>query len=68
LVAGKPNIGGAATGWLHTEVPVRPFQLVKLWIALWDSADPWLDSTVLLDNFRFSAAPPQTGTRPIVGQ
>ena len=64
-LAGRSNIGGAATGWLHTEVPVRPFQRIKLWIALWDSADPWLDSTVLLDNFRFSAAPPRTGTRPI---
>lgn len=60
-----PNIGGAATGWLHTEVPVDPGRQFKLRFLLWDSGDPLLDSTVLLDNFQFLARPPTIGTRPI---
>jgi hypothetical protein len=64
LRQGEEDLGGAATGWLQTEVPVRASQIVDLHIALWDSGDPLLDSTVLLDNFRFLTTPPQPGTRP----
>lgn len=50
----KPDIGGAATGWLRTEVPLEPEdEIIELVFRLWDSGDPLLDSTVLLDNFRF---------------
>jgi hypothetical protein len=68
LSAQTPNIGGASTGWLHTEVPVAPLTEVTLTFRLWDSGNPLLDSTVLLDNFRFLAAAPQTGTRPITSR
>jgi hypothetical protein len=59
------DIGGASTGWLHTDVPVQPGKIVTLRFVLWDSADPLLDSTVLIDNFRWSLDSPQLGTRPI---
>jgi hypothetical protein len=59
------DLGGAGTGWLHTDVPVKPGKLVTLRFVLWDSQDPLLDSTVLLDNFQWSLEAPQIGTRPI---
>lgn len=45
----------AATGWLETISPVTPGSIVKLRFAIWDVGDHVLDSSVLLDNFRFSA-------------
>lgn len=57
VTVAKPNIGGASTGWLHTEVPVAPYSVVELVFRLWDSGDPLLDSTLLLDNFRFLTGP-----------
>jgi hypothetical protein len=62
--AGAKDIGGAATGWLHTEMPVRAGKVFKLRFVLWDSGDPLLDSTVLLDNFQFLQTPTATGTMP----
>ncbi len=59
------DLGGAGTGWLHTDVPVKPGKLVTLRFVLWDSQDPLLDSTVLLDNFQWSLEAPEIGTRPI---
>jgi hypothetical protein len=58
------QLGGASTGWLHTEVPVRPGAVFTLRFALWDSGDPLLDSTVLLDALHFIATPPKLGTKP----
>ena len=59
----KPDIGGAATGWLRTEVPLRAEdEIIELVFRLWDSGDPQLDSTVLLDNFRFLTG--ATGSGP----
>jgi hypothetical protein len=64
VIDNQENIGGAATGWLHTEIPVPPLTDITLRFVLWDSGDPLLDSTVLVDNFRFVATPPESGTRP----
>ena len=61
---GAAPIGGASTGWLHTEVPVVPGGVFKLRFALWDSGDPLLDSSVALDALRFIARPPVIGTKP----
>jgi hypothetical protein len=44
----------AATGWLTTNVPVSPGATFRLRFVIWDAGDPMLDSTVLIDNFRFS--------------
>lgn len=57
----------AATGWLETVAPVEtPGGEIKLRFAIWDSGDGDLDSTVLLDNFRFDNAPATTQTIPVV--
>lgn len=66
LVAGEQNLGGASTGWLHTQMPVTPGKTFKLRFVLWDSGDPLLDATVLLDNFGFLEAAPSAGTTPII--
>ena len=52
----------AATGWLVTSAPVAPGSIVTLRFAIWDSGDPVLDSTVLIDNFEWSVDP---ATQPI---
>ena len=45
----------AATGWLTTESPVAPGSMIRLRFAIWDVGDAQSDSTVLIDNFRWSA-------------
>jgi hypothetical protein len=60
-----PDLGGASTGWLHTVVPVPPGKVVSVRFVLWDSGDPLLDSSVVLDNFQWSLEMPQVGTGPI---
>lgn len=60
------DIGGASTGWLHTIVPVEAGKLLTVRFVLWDSGDPRLDSTALVDNFSWSlASPREPGTSPI---
>ncbi len=58
---------GAATGWLTTSAPVKGGSEITLRFAVWDSGDGGFDSTVLLDNFRWSAdetGAPQTTPIP----
>ena len=43
----------AATGWLRTTVPVVPGEPFTIRFAIWDAGDEVLDSTVLLDDFRW---------------
>jgi hypothetical protein len=52
-----------ATGWLVTRANVVPGSVMRVRFAVWDSADGNLDSTVLLDDFRWSAAE-GAGTEP----
>jgi hypothetical protein len=52
----------AATGWLMTQAPVTPGSIITLRFAIWDSGDGSLDSTVLIDNFEWSA---EAATQPI---
>jgi hypothetical protein len=61
--------GGASTGWLRTSVPIKPSQFMTLRFVLWDSGDPLLDSTVVLDNFQWVVkdAPSDAVTTPIAG-
>ncbi|MCC6669258.1 MAG: choice-of-anchor L domain-containing protein [Polyangiaceae bacterium] len=47
--------GHAATGWLETVSPITPGGEMILRYAVWDAGDHILDSTVLVDNFKFSA-------------
>jgi hypothetical protein len=58
--------GHAATGWLETQSPVEPGSEITLRFAIWDMGDPDWDSTVLVDNFKFSADEATgTTTKPV---
>lgn len=55
---------GAATRWLEVRVPATAGSRVELRIALWDSGDGVLDSTLLVDGFRWlTDAPSSAETR-----
>tara|TARA_R110002096_G_scaffold44526_8_gene120205 strand:+ start:9631 stop:11025 length:1395 start_codon:yes stop_codon:yes gene_type:complete len=45
--------GGGGTGWLTTTAPVVPGEKINLTFMIFDEGDRILDSTVLLDNFRW---------------
>jgi len=55
----------AGTGWLVTQAPAKPGDVITLTFAIWDSGDPNLDSTVLLDKFEWSNDEKNTGTAPV---
>lgn len=46
---------GGATDWLYTTAPVVGGEEVTLRFVTWDQGDQFWDSTVLLDNFKWSA-------------
>jgi hypothetical protein len=50
---GEPTNG--ATGWLETAAPVIPGETITLQFMIWDTGDHVLDSTVLLDDFKWDA-------------
>jgi hypothetical protein len=56
--------GHAATGWLTTSAPVKPGSEITLRFAIWDSGDGRLDSTVLIDDFKFLLEAAETETKP----
>jgi hypothetical protein len=51
---GQLSTGGGATGWLTTQAPVAPGEVMTLEFLIWDTGDPKFDSTVLLDGFRWT--------------
>ncbi len=55
----------AATGWLETTAPVTPGSQITLLFTVWDSGDGVLDSTTLIDNFKFDVDESSTGTAPV---
>lgn len=58
--------GSGATGWLETKAPIEaPGSEITLHFAVWDSGDGVLDSTTLIDNFKFEADTTTTGTNPV---
>ncbi|MFH1132319.1 MAG: choice-of-anchor L domain-containing protein, partial [Pseudomonadota bacterium] len=56
---------GGSTGWLITKAPVEPGEIITLIFSIFDKGDDILDSTVLIDNFRWHLNPAQTGTEPV---
>jgi hypothetical protein len=54
----------AATGWLRTRAPIVAGSTIRLRFAIWDSADGNLDSTVLIDDFKWSLSN-DGGTEPV---
>ena len=53
-----------ATGWLSSAVPALPGEVITLRVYIWDSGDGIIDSTVLLDNFRWLDSTPTPPTPP----
>lgn len=47
-----PN--GATTDWLTLDAPVQPGEIVTIVIALFDQVDRELDTTIVVDNFRWT--------------
>lgn len=64
---GLTTTSGGATGWLTTHAEVVPGSTLMLEFMIWDTGDHQLDSSVLLDNFRWIADEVIPGTeRPVV--
>ncbi|NUP07075.1 MAG: hypothetical protein HOW73_13555 [Polyangiaceae bacterium] len=58
--------GSAATGWLQTSAPIEAQgSEITLDFLIWDSGDGVLDSTTIIDNFKFSLDETGTGTLPV---
>jgi hypothetical protein len=51
------DAGGGGTGWLTTTAPVVPGEKIRLTFMIFDEGDHILDSTVLIDNFRWELEP-----------
>ena len=63
----SPNgMCGGSTGWLTTTAPVNPGEEITLHFSIWDTGDHAWDSTVLMDNFRWSAQTATIQTLPTV--
>jgi hypothetical protein len=61
-----PIQGSGATSWLVTSAPIEnPGSEITLDFAIWDSGDGILDSTVIIDNFRFELTDVEVGTSPV---
>ena len=50
----EPSEHGA-TSWLQTAAPVIPGETITIQFAIWDTGDHALDSSVLVDNWRWDA-------------
>lgn len=58
----QPSAGGGATGWLTSQAPASPGELLDLELVLWDTGDPKFDSVVLLDAFQWITEEPGAST------
>ncbi|MBM4375247.1 MAG: choice-of-anchor L domain-containing protein [Deltaproteobacteria bacterium] len=56
----------ASSGWLETQAPVLPNTEITLQFAVSDSGDGVLDTSVLVDNFRWLAEPGTTVSTNVV--
>lgn len=58
--------GSGATTWLQTTAPIdAPGEEITLHFTIWDSGDGVLDSTILIDEFKFELTEGVVGTTPI---
>lgn len=53
---------GGATGWLTTHAPVAPGETFTLDFLIWNAGDTKLDSSVLIDNWKWLGGTVTTGT------
>ena len=59
---GQTDSGGGATGWLTTQAPVTPGEIITLQFMVWNTGDEAYDSSVLLDNWNWVATDTSVGT------
>jgi hypothetical protein len=64
-LAGTGFEAHAATGWLVTTAPAEPGTQITLRLAVYDSGDGVLDSTALIDDFRWLPVEPEVETTPV---
>jgi hypothetical protein len=50
---GQTDSGGGATGWLTTQAPVTPGEIITLQFMIWNTGDEAYDSSVLIDNWNW---------------
>lgn len=61
--AGKVSVGGGATGWLTSKLPLQGGEVFEIDFLIWNTGDTALDSSVLIDNFTFIVdGPVEIGT------
>jgi hypothetical protein len=58
------STGGGSTGWLTTTAPVKGGETITLQLLIWDTGDSNWDSSVLVDNLKWYAAPQVVKTTP----
>jgi hypothetical protein len=64
---GAAGVPGGSTGWLTTTSPVTPGEDVTLHFIIYDEGDHILDSSALIDNFRWGTSVVSTpSTNPIM--
>ncbi|HTJ46056.1 MAG TPA: choice-of-anchor L domain-containing protein [Kofleriaceae bacterium] len=56
------SLAGGGTGWLLTAGNVKGGEVMTLRIAIWDTSDTNLDSSVVIDNFQWSVDTANPGT------
>jgi hypothetical protein len=63
LGSNQTSTNGGATGWLTTQAPISGGETFTLEFMIWDTGDGVLDSSVLIDNFKWiGGAPVSAGT------
>ena len=50
---GPPSSIGGGTGWLSTEAPIKPGEIITVEFMVWDSSDGIFDSSAIFDNFHW---------------
>jgi hypothetical protein len=56
MPCGAPTTIGGGTGWLTTQAPIVPGEIVNLELIVWDSSDGIYDSSATIDWFRWQQA------------
>ncbi|MCA9625342.1 MAG: choice-of-anchor L domain-containing protein, partial [Myxococcales bacterium] len=50
---GAPTTIGGSTGWITSQAPIVPGEVITIEFIVWDSTDPIFDSSSMIDNFRW---------------
>ncbi len=56
------STSGGATGWLTSQAPVAPGEVITLEFMIWDTGDASYDSSVILDHLTWLPTPTQAKT------